>query len=398
MRTDGRFEWARDPKLLRVLAALRTRGEARFVGGCVRDSLLGKSPLRDDDIDIDIATTLTPPDMLEVLPDAGIRAVPTGAEHGTITAVLEGLTAECTTLRADIETDGRRAEVRFTKDWDEDWRRRDFTINALYADEDGKVWDPAGGLQDLEERRVRFIGDPDLRIEEDALRILRFYRFSARFAERIDEAGLTACRRGANKLGILSKERIWSELSRLFKADRAAVAIAAADSAGVLAEMMVGDAYTEIFAAAHGAGLRDGASSLAALWPGRDQDTLRRAFKPPASVLKTYESIEQARSALAEGASVTVLLYRFGREPSVAAALIIKASGSRSVTDEMIDTLRTRPVPVLPIGGKHLLARGVSPGPSLGQKLSAFEEAWLQADAPTDEERIERLLTDVLGG
>ncbi|MEL6213149.1 MAG: hypothetical protein AAFQ96_06130, partial [Pseudomonadota bacterium] len=186
------FSWARGGPAAGVIDALvqsqprRAPGAvARFVGGCVRDSLLGTPPK-----DIDVATVLTPAQVTAALAHARLRAAPTGIDHGTVTAVAEGVPVEITTLRADVSTDGRRATVAFTEDWSVDARRRDFTVNALYLTPALTVFDPVGGLDDLQKNRVRFIGDAGQRIREDYLRILRFFRFSARFASAFDEAGL----------------------------------------------------------------------------------------------------------------------------------------------------------------------------------------------------------------
>lgn len=195
------FSWTEASPVRAVMGALNAAGEARFVGGCVRDSLLGRppAPLAREGVagttDIDVATVLTPNETVAALRAAGMAAHPTGVEHGTVTAVADGLPIEVTTLRADVATDGRHAEVAFTTDWDQDWRRRDFRINAMYRAVDGTIYDPACGQEDLATSRVRFIGDPDRRIAEDYLRILRFFRFSARYADAPDQDGLDACAR-----------------------------------------------------------------------------------------------------------------------------------------------------------------------------------------------------------
>ncbi|MES2058932.1 MAG: CCA tRNA nucleotidyltransferase, partial [Pseudomonadota bacterium] len=208
--------WRRRAGLDRLCTVLgAARGNARFVGGAVRDTLLGI-----DVADVDIATPLAPDDVLDQLRAAGIRAIPTGLAHGTITAVLpDGSPVEVTTLRRDVSTDGRHAIVAFTDDWREDAARRDFTMNALYADPlTGEVFDYFGGREDLAAQRVRFIGDPLQRIAEDHLRILRFFRFHARFGDEPDAAGLTACAARANDLMALSRERIAAELVKLLVA------------------------------------------------------------------------------------------------------------------------------------------------------------------------------------
>lgn len=396
-RLSPRFDWTAEPRLQRIMSALEDGGTARFVGGCVRDSLLGHSPFDDTSIDIDIATDRTPSEMKDALAAGGIRAVPTGEAHGTITAVVDGLVAECTSLRADIDTDGRHAAVRFTRDWDEDWRRRDFTINALYADEKGTVWDPAGGIPDLEAGRVRFIGNASTRIEEDALRILRFFRFSARFADRFDAEGISAVRNLAPLLDRLSRERVWSELSRIFPAARAGEAVAAAAETRILQRILPGDPRVDDFRRLRSAGEPSPHLALATLWPGLDRATLKRALKPSNALLDQYEEVQRAASALTSGMAAEGVLYRFGRELALEAQRLIEARSSR-IDPAVAEGLRNLRVPQLPIRGRDLLARGVPPGPEVKRLLRAFEEAWLQDGAPCHQSDIERLLTDVLSG
>ena len=209
--------WMTEGPAARVMQALTAAGdEARFVGGCVRDALVGR-PIRD----VDIATPLSPQRVTELLDRAGLKAVPTGIDHGTITAVADKTGVEVTTLRLDVETDGRRAKVEFTDDWKADAARRDLTINALFADAAGKVHDYFGGLDDLAAGRVRFVGDPGQRITEDYLRLLRFFRFHADYATGVfDEAAVTAAKELAPNLKLLSGERLRQETLRLLTARR----------------------------------------------------------------------------------------------------------------------------------------------------------------------------------
>ncbi|GGY42143.1 CCA tRNA nucleotidyltransferase [Parvularcula lutaonensis] len=393
---DADFSWLSEPRLRKIVGALTAGGEARFVGGCVRDSLLGETPLDNDAIDIDIATDRTPEEMKALFDAAGIRWIATGEAHGTLTAVEDGLVAECTTLRADEETDGRHAQVRFTRNWDEDWRRRDFTINALYADPDGRIWDPAGGLEDLEARRVRFIGDARDRIREDALRILRFFRFSARFAEGYDADGLAAIREQADLLDILSRERVWSELRRTFAAKGAPRALAVACEVGVLQRLLPGVPRTDVFARLHAAGHWEPALSLAALWPGLPRDVLRERLKPSNEVLGRYAAIEATRDAIIRGIQAHELLYRFGREDAVAAAALAAAEG-RQVPDGLVARLQADEVPVLPISGRDVIAKGVKPGAEVSEVMKRFEKLWLEAGAPSESQRTEELLNRALG-
>src|SRR3954447_651424 len=227
--------WMREPATRHLLDALRRAGiEARFVGGCVRDALLGRPSA-----DIDLATPALPGDIIAALEKAAIKAVPTGIEHGTITAVLPQRHFEITTLRRDVETYGRHARVAFDADWSEDAARRDFTINALYLDPDGTVYDPVGGLEDLKAHRVRFVGEPAKRIAEDVLRVLRYYRFEARFGGGTgDKAARAACRAAAPLLPKLSAERVASELLRLLAVPNPVPALRMMAEDGVLAAIL----------------------------------------------------------------------------------------------------------------------------------------------------------------
>lgn len=227
--------WLKDESLQRLLGVLSASGEeSRLAGGAVRNTLLGQ-PVSD----IDIATTNHPDETVRRVEAAGFKAVPTGAEHGTITVIAHGKPYEVTTLRADIETDGRRAKVLFGRDWKRDAERRDFTINGLYAEADGTVVDLVGGLADLESRTLRFIGDPEVRIREDYLRILRFFRFFAWYGSgRPDAEGLMACARLKDGLDQLSAERVWAELKKLLSAPDPARALLWMRQAGVLTKVL----------------------------------------------------------------------------------------------------------------------------------------------------------------
>src|SRR3954447_2945331 len=231
--------WMREEATRRLLRALQQAGiEARFVGGVVRDALLGRPSA-----DIDLATPALPEEIIAALENAGIKAVPTGIEHGTVTAVVTSVGQprhfEITTLRRDVETDGRRARVAFDADWSEDAARRDFTINALYLDPERTVHDPVGGLADLAAHRVRFVGEPARRIAEDVLRVLRYYRFEARFGHgEGDEAARAACRAAVPLLPTLSAERVAQELLRLLALADPVPALRMMGEGGVLAAIL----------------------------------------------------------------------------------------------------------------------------------------------------------------
>ncbi|MEO1040732.1 MAG: CCA tRNA nucleotidyltransferase [Pseudomonadota bacterium] len=395
MMPRDNFAWVSDSRLQAVFSALHAEGEARLVGGCVRDSLLGLKPLEQDGIDIDIATTLNPEEMSIAFQRSGIKWVATGAAHGTLTAVIGGLVCECTSLRSDVVTDGRHAEVAFTRDWDLDWRRRDFTINALYADRLGEVWDPTSGLQDLNESRVRFIGAAKDRIREDALRILRFFRFSARFSDGFDEEALTAIAAATPLIDRLSKERIWSELSRILSAERAPSALATAERVGVLSHIIDQDPDLAAFEGIHRLKDAPAALGVAALWPQRSNADLRAAFKPPADFLTEYQLLEKAAAEIRQGTTAVRLLYRYGRDTAGHALRLAKARGTPFDT-ALTEQVGKHAVPVLPLSGKDLVEGGIPPGEKVGAILRDFEEEWLQADASDDADILQSLLDAVL--
>jgi poly(A) polymerase len=385
--------------------ALGKRGEARFVGGCVRDSLLGSAPARfsggEGTTDIDIATVLTPEETTAALRAAGLSAHPTGIEHGTVTAVADGLPVEVTTLRADVATDGRHAEVAFTTDWDQDWRRRDFRINALYLGADGTLYDPADGLPDLEACRVRFIGEADERIREDYLRILRFFRFTSRYADGHDADGLAACARGAFGMARLSRERVWQEVAKTIPTPRAPAAFEAMAGAGVLAQVVDSAPDLLAFAALHGllkASVPE-ALGVEALWPDAPLPALAAAFKPPKALLARIEAARAAGARVApeQGAALLRQIHTLGREAVIDASLLAAARTGEARWHDHAGRAAEVRVPSFPLSGKDLVARGVPPGPEVGRRLAAAEAAWLAAGLPEEPEGIEAILASALG-
>ncbi|MBC9031254.1 CCA tRNA nucleotidyltransferase [Sphingomonas sp. JC676] len=365
------------------------KGLSRFVGGAVRDALL-ELPVAD----IDIATRHQPEDVIDLLRRAGIRAVPTGLAHGTITAVLESGPVEVTTLRRDVSTDGRRATVAFTDDWREDAARRDFTMNALYADpRTGELFDYFGGLADLEARRVRFIGDPLQRIAEDHLRILRFFRFLARFGDVPDPAGLEACTARAKDLMALSRERIADELLKLLVAKHAARVVRLMVDRGIFLPVL-----PEI--AAEGVERLDGlATSESAA--GETPDAIRRlaALLPPDpatadSVGARLKLSNAQRRRLITAVSPfppgtpQALAYRLGTESGVDILLL----GGRI---EDAASVRDWPVPRIPLTGGALVERGLSKGPEVARALRTVEDRWIAEGFP-DAARIEVIADEVV--
>ncbi|MCL6684228.1 CCA tRNA nucleotidyltransferase [Sphingomonas sp. SE158] len=375
MRLDAE-KWRAHRGVERILKALGSAdGLTRYVGGAVRDDLLGL-PVND----IDFATRLTPDQVVERLEKAHIKAVPTGIDHGTITAVADGQPAEVTTLRADVSTDGRRATVEFTDDWMADASRRDFTINALYADpETGEVHDYFGGLDDLKAHRVRFIGDPLTRIAEDHLRILRFFRFHARFGDgKPDAEAIAACAARANDLMALSRERIADELLKLLALTDPSTTVELMIERGiftpVLPEIVSAEPLRSLLAAEQEAGFEpDSLRRLSALLP-RDAATAGAT----AARLKLSNKARK-RIGLAVDADLSdspqSLAYWIGTESAIDRLLLAgRASDAREIRDWA--------VPKLPIGGGDLIKLGITQGPRVAKTLQAIEQAWVADQFP----------------
>lgn len=382
--------WLTAPATRAVMAALEAAGGAgcaRFVGGCVRNALIGV-PVAD----IDIATTLKPEETDRAIRAAGLKAVPTGIAHGTVTAVSERRPFEITTLRRDVSTDGRNATVAFTDDWAEDAARRDFRLNALYADGEGRVFDPTGeGLADAAAGRIVFVGSPETRIREDYLRILRFFRFFAWYGRgKPDAAALAACQAHSPGMSRLSSERVSKELMTLLAAPDPRVAMAAMAGAGVLAEILpeaelgpLFDAVVELSA--------DPVGRLMVLFP-----TDPRLVREASTRLRFPNSTRDRLAAAAAAAPSTVLsmsdaevrgaVYRHGAR-AVADALFRRwaenptdAAGAR----RLLALAEGWHPPPMPVGGRQLARLGVAPGPETGRLLKAFEDSWIADDFPSD--------------
>ena len=379
--------WMTAAESVSVLAALAADGApARFVGGCVRDALLGRTVS-----DIDIATPEPPERVIALLDRAGIRAVPTGIDHGTVTAVTGAAHFEITTLRHDVETFGRRARVAFTEDWEIDAARRDFTMNAVFCDADGTLYDPAGGIADIRAGRVRFVGDARARVAEDVLRLLRFFRFHAWYgAAAPDEEALAACRALADRLPTLSAERVWSELRRILLAPDPRAALVLMDGNGVLVHVL------------REAGRRDRLASLvaheAAL--GVEGDAIRRlaAVLDPAAAdaaaiaarlrLSRAEKTrlgdllappDDLSPALHERARRRAL-YRLGAGLYRDLVLIGWAGSADDDWRPLWRVAAEWQPPRLPVRGADVMALGVPKGPEVGRLLAAVEAWWLDGD------------------
>jgi len=394
--TDARVlddaPWLRSGPAARVLALLNGDGEeARVVGGAVRNALLGVAIG-----DVDIATTALPTEVIRRAKASGIKSVPTGIEHGTVTLVVESKPYEVTTLREDVETFGRKAKVAFGRDWARDAERRDFTINGLSVDAAGVVHDHVGGLSDIAARRVRFIGDPDLRIAEDYLRILRFFRIHAAYGTGApDRAGLLACIKGRAGLAALSAERVRMEVMKLMIAQGAAEAVMAMADGGLLLPIFGGVAYTGPFAAMivaeRALGLEPSAiRRLGALAVAVTEDAKRLSVRLRLTnqETKTLDSMGHRwwRLAGMDEARARRRLYRLGAERYRDRLMLAWARSGDAPDGAHWRELATLPerwsAPKFPLKAADFVSRGIAEGPALGHVIALAEDAWLAADFP----------------
>ncbi len=378
--------WAR-PGISLIARALDVElDKVRLVGGAVRDGLAG-FPVKD----IDLATRFEPDQVIERLNKVGLKTVPTGLAHGTVSAVLDWGVVEITTLRRDVSTDGRRAVVTYSEDWKEDAARRDFTINALYADLlTGEIHDYFGGLDDLEQGRVRFIGNPLIRIAEDHLRIMRFFRFYARFGKGPpDPAGLAACQARANDLMALSRERIADELLKL---------LSLADPVPTIATMLENGIFAPILPEIEsGAALKLSQLCISERREAVAAEPIRRL----ASLLPTdslaAESVGARLKLSNKSRKSLVSLAKRGQEDVLNPRALAYWLGRGSAIDRLLllgadlSPLRGWEPPLFPLSGKHVLASGVSAGPEVAAILCDVEAEWVREEFP-DLGRLKQLL------
>jgi poly(A) polymerase len=410
--TIGQRPWMTAPETAAVLDALEAAGGvdcARFVGGCVRNTLIGK-PVSD----LDIATRLTPDQVTQALKAAKLKAVPTGVEHGTVTAVSGGKPFEITTLRRDVATDGRRAVVAFTQDWAQDAQRRDFTLNSLYVSRDGAVFDPTGhGVADARAGRIVFVGEAEERVREDYLRILRFFRFFAWYGSgAADDAALAACESLKGELKTLSAERVSKELLKLLAADDPREAVALMARTGVLGEVLPApidlDRFNGMVAIEDDQLFEnDPVLRLAALLPddqvgavqfaerlrlsNAERDRITAALAPTPA-FKSWMSPREIRRAL----------YRLGAQPFRDLAKLAWARADRTATTPqwrgMIALGEGWTAPPFPLTGEDVIAAGAPKGPMVGQVLREVEDWWVDHDFIDDKlSTIEKLKSVVQG-
>ncbi len=392
-------EWMRSQAVIALFTALPA-GTMRFVGGCVRNALWGEEVG-----DIDLATQLDPKAVAKALGEAGVKYVPTGIDHGTITAVIDRKPFEITSLREDVETDGRRAVVSFTQDWAKDAQRRDLTVNALYADYDGQIYDPTEqGLSDIATKKFRFVGEADLRVREDYLRILRVFRFIAHYGgqEKIDAASLKACRENRAGLKQLSVERVWSEIKKL---------LCAKDPARAARIMLTNDILETVLREASNV---DGLSRLIALearaniapdpllrlmaMGARDsvQITLLcerlKMSKAETKRLRAWADDDAQLSTDMDERDQLKALYQSGKQVVVDRAWLraageedpIQAARFMSLANLALNWTR----PVFPIDGKDLSEFGVPKGPQMGKAMKALETLWVRSGFRTEKPQL----------
>ena len=400
----GPSRWLTAPATQAVFEMLERGGfTGRAVGGVVRNALLGL-PVAD----VDIATDARPEDVVRLAEAAGLKAIPTGIAHGTVTVVSSGQPFEVTTLRIDVATDGRHAEVAFTSDWAADAARRDFTVNALYCDRDGRVFDPLGGLADLDPLRIRFIGNPAERIAEDYLRVLRFFRFTAMLSGNgdLDREGLAACVEAAPGLARISGERIRAELWKLLVARRAVRVVAAMIDSGVF-EAAVGvvpdharferlvlienavTAAPDTLPDTPADMVADPVLRLAALAVRLPEDAARldRRLKLSSRERERLEAAAAFDTSISSQTSereARSALYRLGADAYRDAVLLSWAASAAGLSDPGYIKLESLPrrweAPRFPLGGADVVALGVLPGPRVGAVLSTVEEQWIASD------------------
>jgi poly(A) polymerase len=408
--------WMTRAEVRAVIAALETAWDgdgpaARFVGGCVRDAVMGRAVC-----DIDLATPLPPEAVVAALKAGALKSVPTGLAHGTVTAIADGFPVEVTTLRRDVETDGRRAVVAFTQDWVEDSARRDFRLNAIYADPDGTLFDPQGGIEDARAGRVVFVGDPETRIREDYLRILRFFRFRAWCGrEPADAAGLAACQALAKDMRALSVERVWKELKKLLGAPDPGPALQDMAETGVLEQILPEAIAIDLAKALFALEGREGWAPdpmlrLAALMPRMELVAARARRRLKMSNAEADRLLAWAR--LDQNPRLLV-----GRDPpDLAAALypldlaavldrarlawaLDGAGAPEPAADDdwraLIDFIEAWERPEFPVSGDDVIAAGVPKGPPVGAAIKALEALWARGGFKASREQLLAALSHI---
>ena len=400
--------WLKSEAVQQILNVL-PEGSTRFVGGCVRNALMGE-PIGD----IDMATQLKPEEVRAIMEAAGIRTVPTGIAHGTLTVVIDHHPYEITTLRKDVETDGRRAVIAYTDDWAEDAQRRDFTVNALYADGAGEVFDPTGeGIADLAVRKFRFVGDADMRVREDYLRILRYFRFLAHYCGdgKIDAEALRACRENRAGLKSLSAERVWSELKKILSAADPVRAVRIMQTNEVLETVLPEASNSE------GLGLMVELEQSEDMAPNYMCRLMAMSARDELGMTRLSKRLKMSRSererlmgwsgsmaALStdmDEPSIRKAVYEDGKA-SISDRAVVRAAGSsdpvlKSRWMNIAEYARNWDVPHFPVRGRDLRRAGISEGPQMGKTLKALEALWVRSDFQADHKRLMMALSLLSG-
>ena len=404
-------DWLQDTSLQKLFDILEQDGAvARVAGGAVRNALMAKLAS-----DVDLCTTLPPDHVVQRLEKAGEKAVPTGIEHGTVTAIIDGNPFEVTTLRQDVETDGRHAVVKFGTDWETDAKRRDFTINALYCDREGRVFDPVGGYQDIQDGEIRFIGDAGARIAEDSLRILRFFRFFAWYGDgRPDAAGLKACSANKHLLDGLSAERVWMELKKLLAADDPGRALLWMRTTGVLTRILPETEKWGIDALPGLIGLEDSET-----WQKDPMLRLMAMIRPHEDTvagLSARLSLSNAESGRLQAWAgseppkpdtptddLDKTLYKGSSEGIIDALRleIVHLLGRDEATNAnralgLLDHAESWKRPEMPVKGRDLVDLGFSSGPEMGAVLKKLENLWVEGGFKASKKDL--LASDVISG
>ncbi len=373
--------WVREQDTQEIFKALGGLSDrTRAVGGIVRDTIIGKPDMR---ADLDLATELKPGEVMARAQAEGMSCYPTGIKHGTVTVRNGQTTVEVTTLREDVETDGRHAQVKFGLNWKADARRRDFTINALYASMTGAFHDPLAGLEDLLAHRVRFIGSPEGRIEEDRLRVYRFFRFTAGYGNEIfDEDGLAACQRAAGSLGGLSGERVGAEMMKILALPRVAATLAVMSKSDIVdidaavLEMLA--RYEDLTVSTVAVG------RLAILIAMGGSEAIQQAWRLSNASIAEAREVRQA-AALLDAGEYSQAAYRYGRLGPV--ALQVAAAVGQWPKEKLrvaVEKFHGIDVPPFPINGEDLKEAGFLPGPALGKALRAIEAEWIKSEFSLD--------------
>ncbi|MCB1783259.1 MAG: CCA tRNA nucleotidyltransferase [Alphaproteobacteria bacterium] len=395
-RTIPLQDWMTDPAAMAIMNTLQGKMHenepvALFVGGCVRNALLGE-PVED----VDIATSLSPEDVIEKLGNVGIKTIPTGLEHGTITAVIGKKRFEITTLRIDVKTDGRRAVVSYTDDWIEDAKRRDFTVNTLLSDAKGNIYDPLQkGLEHIAAKKIIFVGNPEKRIEEDYLRILRYFRFHALYGEgAFDEKALKACKKAAPKIKTLARERIAQEFFKIIASDNPTYILETMFSQGILTEFDFKENALEIlrhlctFQSNYELRALPTRLYVLAAMNFENLKTMEQRLIFPKIFLKDMQALAGvlALPDLDKDQIVRTAIYRHGRS-ATAQSLMVELAIDRVMNGyapQALKIIQNWPIPNFPINGEDIQKAGIKPGPELGQTLRNIENWWIENNFQPD--------------